>query len=507
MPYRAFEIDGEYCVYRLDEDGERTGETLGCHDTKAEADAQVKALYANEPEASEQEPGGPDLCVCPECDYSEEKVRGVPCRSVDCPECGTALVAGEGEQEEADVNELKAAAGELKEYAYDFATLRTQQATNNAIAEVDTLTYQFRDIATNILYSIDVSDKVAALQALADEYIDLVAEALGGIGESEPEPEFEECELAESNTGSIVAVRESQSIEDDEPDPLELDIVVIEPGWGNSKDNHYYSAEMLAAHAGAFGGAKMYATNHKADEKNVLTEVSQVLECPVGFTETGAPIARVGVFDNAFAESIRNRAALGKLEDLHVSILANGTARAYEENGRKGKYVETISSGAGVDWVTRAGAGGHALRLAENQEAIMKPEEILEEEIQEEETEVVEQQEPEPAEIEPVAETEPEPVVLSESEVEQALGESKLPDASRARLAEGEYENAEQLETAIEAERAYVVALTGAGRPVGQQAARDAAQSARMTEEERLAKYEAKLNRIDRDHGVYREIE
>jgi len=137
----------------------------------------------------------------------------------------------------------------------------------------------------------------------------------------------------------------------------------------------------------------------------------------------------------------------------------------------------------------------------------MEQEEILEEEIQEEETEVVEQQEPEPAETEPVAETEPEPVVLSESEVEQALGESKLPDASRERLAAGEYENAEQLETAIEAERAYVVALTGAGRPVGQQAARDAAQSARMTEEERLAKYEAKLNRIDRDHGVYREIE
>jgi len=436
-------------------------------------------------------------------------VRGVPCRSVDCPECGATLVAGDGEQEELGVNKLeKPESVEAKEYAYDFATLRTQQATNNAIAEVDTLTYQFRDIATNILYSIDVTDKVSALQALADEYIDLVAEALGVIGESESEPAFEECELAESNTGTIVAVRESQGVEDDEPAPLELDIVVIEPGWGNSKDNHYYSAEMLAAHAVAFNGAKMYATNHKIDEKNVLTEVSQVLECPVGFTETGAPIARVGVFDNAFAESVRNRAALGKLEDLHVSILANGTAREYEENGRKGKYVETISIGAGVDWVTRAGAGGHALRLAENEEAIMETSEVLEEEVQEEEIpeQEVEQQEQESVEMESVAETQPEPVVLSESEVEQTLEGSKLPDASRERLAKAEYADTEQLETAITEERAYIVALTGAGRPVGQQAARDAAQAAQpsqMTEET----YKAKLDAIDKRYGVYREIE
>jgi len=136
----------------------------------------------------------------------------------------------------------------------------------------------------------------------------------------------------------------------------------------------------------------------------------------------------------------------------------------------------------------------------------MEQDEILEEEVQEEEVQEQEIEQQESAETEPVAETEPEPVVLSESEVEQALGESKLPDASRERLAKAEYADAEQLETAIEAERAYVVALTGAGRPVGQQAAKEAAKSAnptQMSEED----YRAKLDAIDRRYGVYREIE
>lgn len=51
MPYRVFEQDEQYCVYKIDEDGEPIDDTLGCHDTRDEAEAQVRALYANEPEA------------------------------------------------------------------------------------------------------------------------------------------------------------------------------------------------------------------------------------------------------------------------------------------------------------------------------------------------------------------------------------------------------------------------------------------------------------------------
>lgn len=47
-PWDVFPMDGQFCVYKLDEDGEQTGESLGCHDSEDEARQQVEALYANE---------------------------------------------------------------------------------------------------------------------------------------------------------------------------------------------------------------------------------------------------------------------------------------------------------------------------------------------------------------------------------------------------------------------------------------------------------------------------
>jgi len=52
MPYQAIKEHDEFCVYKIGPDGEPTGETLGCHDSRAEADKQMAALYANEPEAA-----------------------------------------------------------------------------------------------------------------------------------------------------------------------------------------------------------------------------------------------------------------------------------------------------------------------------------------------------------------------------------------------------------------------------------------------------------------------
>jgi HK97 family phage prohead protease len=47
-PYRAYEEGGVWRVYKLDENGESTGDPLGEHETEEEAQAQVRALYANE---------------------------------------------------------------------------------------------------------------------------------------------------------------------------------------------------------------------------------------------------------------------------------------------------------------------------------------------------------------------------------------------------------------------------------------------------------------------------
>jgi len=51
MPYLIVKQDDEYCVYRQGADGKPRGETLGCHPTRDEAQEQMAALYANEPEA------------------------------------------------------------------------------------------------------------------------------------------------------------------------------------------------------------------------------------------------------------------------------------------------------------------------------------------------------------------------------------------------------------------------------------------------------------------------
>ena len=46
-PWNVFKVGDKWHVYKVDEEGARTGESLGAHDTEAEARAQVTALYSN----------------------------------------------------------------------------------------------------------------------------------------------------------------------------------------------------------------------------------------------------------------------------------------------------------------------------------------------------------------------------------------------------------------------------------------------------------------------------
>jgi HK97 family phage prohead protease len=60
-PYGAVHQGDKWRVYKLDDDGQPTGEALGEHDSEADANAQVRALYANEDGKSRKEmtPNGP----------------------------------------------------------------------------------------------------------------------------------------------------------------------------------------------------------------------------------------------------------------------------------------------------------------------------------------------------------------------------------------------------------------------------------------------------------------
>lgn len=50
MPYRTFRVDGQYCNYKIDADGNRTGEALGCFSGESEAEDQLTAIRIEEHE-------------------------------------------------------------------------------------------------------------------------------------------------------------------------------------------------------------------------------------------------------------------------------------------------------------------------------------------------------------------------------------------------------------------------------------------------------------------------
>lgn len=64
-PWRAIQQGDEWCVFKLGADGEPTGDTLGCHPSQDAANAQLAALYANEPGAKGGAEGGAEVKTVP----------------------------------------------------------------------------------------------------------------------------------------------------------------------------------------------------------------------------------------------------------------------------------------------------------------------------------------------------------------------------------------------------------------------------------------------------------
>lgn len=48
MPYIIIRRDDQYCVYKEGADGQSSGESLGCHSSRREAERQIAAIEANE---------------------------------------------------------------------------------------------------------------------------------------------------------------------------------------------------------------------------------------------------------------------------------------------------------------------------------------------------------------------------------------------------------------------------------------------------------------------------
>jgi hypothetical protein len=321
-----------------------------------------------------------------------------------------------------------------------------------------------------------------------------------------------EIELAESASGHAVGLAEAETSADAGPRaPLLMDVALIEPGWGNKKDKHFYPPDVLKRDAHVFEGVKMYATDHRPDEKSVRTEVAVIKGCPVAFTDDGAPIAQVAVHDGDFAEQARNRKKLGTLETLECSILALGTTKKGEIDGQEANIVEAITKGQSVDWVTKAGAGGHAIALAESNTGGVKmekeqigkllsesdlPQDVQERlaggEYENEEAvkEAILKETKEPAQ-EPKA-----PQVLAESEVEKLVDETKLPNAFKAALKVAEYADEDALKAAIAEAVKDAKALTGSGR-VFAQGGGEPVKDQPLSERDKTIRYNEIMDAVD----------
>lgn len=391
---------------------------------------------------------------------------------------------------------------QLTEYYYDgmpyvstygaksFKDLRASAAAQEAASSARELAAQYSRLIDNIMGSEDASGaKVSALRTLGEEFIGEITTALQVQGEAAAPKPLGDA-LVESTHGAAVTLAEVEAPASGNRSPLNLNVKLIVPGWGNQRDLHYYSRELLKRDAHIFEGVKMYASDHKAEEKSVRNEVS-IIKSIEGFADDGAPIARVTVIDPGFAEMVRNRAAVGELGSLECSILAYGSAKKGKApDGREGNIVEAITSAQSVDWVTKAGAGGKAISLAESA-ASVKGKDMdtvadfklfalgLAEKVKLAEVEV------DPADLDAIinaltALKGPAPAataaaadatanvadaVAAASEVAAVVEKSSLPALAKARVAAGEYRTLAEVDAAITAEADYLKKITGSGRP------------------------------------------
>jgi len=444
MPYKIFQSGSKWEVWEVDEDDEsKRVKKVGTHPSRTRAKKQKTALDINV--TAKKETDAEEISA-------EESYSGYEAMPMDDVPWG----------------------------AMSFEDIDAADEVQELMERLEKRTSQFYTLFWRIWNNIEipVSEKVTAWSGLFNEFTQVfqgeIAMEDAEMGELE--------EFSESATGSIIRVSESGKQNGEARQPLKMDIAIIEPGFGNPKDKHYYPADVLRRDAAkVFEGAKMYATDHRPEEKSVRTEVGKI-ERVIRFSETGAPVARVKIWDADFAEDIRNRNELEELGTLEVSILAKGKAKKGTVDGQECNIVEAIipSKYTNVDFVTSAGAGGRALQLVENEEADM-PEEIenaaaeLEPaEVQENEDVILHENENEetvteeqPEEIETAEAIQEEPTYLAESDIESLLEKSNLPQVSIGRLVKVRYLSEAELHSAIAEEKAYIKTLIHSGEVTG----------------------------------------
>lgn len=264
--------------------------------------------------------------------------------------------------------------------ARTFADIDAANAAHEAVEQVQTATMQLCELVSATVQDSDITDKLAAFGMLTQDYLEKLKSPLSALSTGTMPAEEKDKPAAEVQAPDAPAksqFRESASCALSVIDapyqgaalaeadlgtgrrgPIDIEVIPIVPGPGNPHDNNYYPAEMLKRTAHKMVGAPMYATDHKEADKSEKTKTAVVREL-LGFTDNGSPRLRVTVTDPDHAEKIRNQRDSGTLDALECSIYASGISRPAEVDGKKRNVVEDIEEYRSIDWVTKAGAGGH----------------------------------------------------------------------------------------------------------------------------------------------------
>lgn len=356
--------------------------------------------------------------------------------------------------------------------AYTLADLMALKQAEHLREQVEGLTQAFYTVASNILYGPDLPRaKAGAMLALAQELAEMltalepspmeeaVAEAVaepieGRVPEETQEAAAEPVKptiimegapmtVSLREQGGIVEAADLPGVEGGRRAPLRIRTVLIQAGAGNKRDAHYYPQEVLEASIGKFAGAKMFLTDHRDEEKSVRTEASFV-EKVIGYEEGVGLVADVVAYDPDFCEKTRNLRDVGRLDNLHCSIYGAGTSAKGTVNGETYNVVKTIDEIRDIDWVTRAGAGGHAVEASDYREGEVR--------------------------------------MVDRGTVTEVLGKAKLPGYFATALSERDYADEGALDKAIEEARQTIASLVG---HAGDNGAGKAEEKKPMTEAER----------------------
>lgn len=446
--------------------------------------------------------------------------------------------------------------------ATSFADLRAVEHATMAAAEIRGWTYQFQSLVDNVFADPAIVDKIAAIENLAAEFVELVRgeldeaveenlqvdsaneiivnvtpeEAAKAISRATPGESLTESDDLQDAALAIEVARDAteadlseagiQAAENGRRAPVVVNFRILQPGPGNKRDNRYYPADVVRRDIHVFEGADVFATDHKATERNERTKVGKVLQCPASFTENGAPIAPVLIYDPAQAEKARNRNDAGALDTLECSIFGKGRAKVGEIGGQEYKIVEAITEGTFLELVSKAGAGGQAQSLQESHggdpmkdeletvqaetetvQAEVEITQVVEVDIQENDVKETEESKTEPvAEDKPVTETEPvaeiEPTAILESGVVAVmLNETNLPQSFRKALSVAKYADSAALQSAIDEAVKDVKTLTGSGQPFAQGVS-ESVDEPKLTEAEVAEQNTSQFNKIMVDIGL-----